>query len=285
MSGLDGSEWAETVGCWSPIAIAGNHDFSSPPPFCHPSSSQWPGGRCRHHGDGLWMMRVEIRLFRCCHDLRCLWIFFFLSCLSCHVTPRSWRRTHLIVTQFGETEETDFSFNPTWPLKGGKGLISQNILKYFQIKRYLKHQNDFWKMGKGWWMRRWVSEGSFPQGRKRPTGRWQRDDNVYKSGFADGDGNGVDDGDGDGDISRKWFFPKGRQWVRCWLAEMVFPILLSGSSPSSSSSSSSPPISTTPSYSLLCRSLPYALPPVGDLRWSRPLPAPIPGWEGTRNAR
>ena len=32
---------------------------------------------------------------------------------------------------------------------------------------------------------------------------------------ADGDGNGVDDGDGDGDISRKWFFPKGRRWVRC----------------------------------------------------------------------
>ena len=99
------------------------------------------------------------------------------------------------------------------------------------------------------------------------------------------DGDGDDDGDGDGDFSRKWFFPKGRQWVRCWLAEMVFPILLSGSSPSSSSSSSSPPISTRASYSLLCRSLPYALPPVGDLRWSRPLPAPIPGWEGTRNAR
>jgi len=32
------------------------------------------------------------------------------------------------------------------------------------------------------------------------------------------------------------------------------------------------------------RSLPYALPPVGDLRWRNPLPAPIPGWEDTRNA-
>jgi len=36
------------------------------------------------------------------------------------------------------------------------------------------------------------------------------------------------------------------------------------------------------SYSAF-RSLPYASPPVGDLRWAHPQPAPVPGWEGTRN--
>ena len=35
------------------------------------------------------------------------------------------------------------------------------------------------------------------------------------NGNDDGDGDGNGDGDGDGDFSRKWFFPKGRQWVRC----------------------------------------------------------------------
>ena len=34
-----------------------------------------------------------------------------------------------------------------------------------------------------------------------------------------------------------------------------------------------------------CRSLPYASPPVGDLRWAHPQPPPVPGWEGTRNGR
>ena len=69
-----------------------------------------------------------------------LFLDFFLQVvvLSGHVTPSqsslpglTWRRTHLIVSQFGETEEPDFSFNPTWLLKDGEGLISQKILKYF----------------------------------------------------------------------------------------------------------------------------------------------------------
>ena len=33
------------------------------------------------------------------------------------------------------------------------------------------------------------------------------------------------------------------------------------------------------------RSLPYASPPVGDLRWAHPRSPPVPGWEGTRNGR
>jgi len=36
------------------------------------------------------------------------------------------------------------------------------------------------------------------------------------------------------------------------------------------------------SYSAF-RSIPYASPPVGSLRWAPPQPAPVPGWEGTRN--
>ena len=33
------------------------------------------------------------------------------------------------------------------------------------------------------------------------------------------------------------------------------------------------------------RSIPYASPPVGSLRWAPPQPVPVPGWEGTRNGR
>ena len=132
---LDWSQWAGTVGCWSPTAIAGNHDFSSPPPFCLPSSTQWPGGRCRHHGDGLWMMRVGmIGLFRRCHDLRCFWNFFYKSSFSLAMLP-------LVNLAF-----------LAW-LGEGHIWLYHNLGKQRKLVLILI-RHDFWRMGRGWYLKK-----------------------------------------------------------------------------------------------------------------------------------